>query len=69
LLAKLIVRGEDRLQAIERMKNALAAFRVEGIDTGIPFLQSVIDDPDYRSGKINTRWLEKKLEEYSYAVG
>jgi acetyl-CoA carboxylase biotin carboxylase subunit len=65
LLAKLIVRGEDRVQAIDRMKNALATFRVEGIDTGIPFLQSVIDDPDYRSGKINTRWLEKKLEEYS----
>ena len=71
LLAKLIVRGEDRLQAIERIRNALATFRVEGIDTGIPFLQFIIDDPDYRGGKINTRWLEKKLEEYSasYAVG
>jgi acetyl-CoA carboxylase biotin carboxylase subunit len=65
LLAKLIVRGEDRTQAIDRMKNALAGFRVGGIDTGIPFLQSVIDDRDYHSGKINTRWLEKKLEEYS----
>ena len=65
LLAKLIVHGADRNQAADRMKQALESFTVGGIDTGIPFLQSVIDDPDYRSGKINTRWLEKRLEEYS----
>jgi acetyl-CoA carboxylase biotin carboxylase subunit len=64
-LAKLIVRGRDRAEAIERMKNALANFHAEGIDTGIPFLQTVIDDADYQSGKVNTRWLEKKLEDYS----
>jgi hypothetical protein len=28
-------------------------------------LQTIIDNPDYRCGKVNTRWLEKKLEEYS----
>jgi biotin carboxylase len=38
---------------------------VSGIDTLIPFLKTVIDDPEYRAGAINTRWLEKKLEEYS----
>jgi acetyl-CoA carboxylase biotin carboxylase subunit len=65
LLAKLIVRGADRNEAADRMKQALESFTVGGIDTGIPFLQSVIDAPDYRSGKINTRWLEKKLDEYS----
>jgi acetyl-CoA carboxylase biotin carboxylase subunit len=65
LLAKLIVRGANRDEAIERMKNALASFRVGGIDTGIPFLRTVIDDPEYRSGNVNTRWLEKKLEAYS----
>ena len=65
LLSKLITRGADRGEAIERMKNALANFHVEGIDTGIPFLQTVIDDAEYRSGKVNTRWLEKKLEAYS----
>ena len=65
LLAKLIVRGNDRAEAIHRMRNALAAFQIEGVDTGIPFLQTVIDDPDYRAGKVNTRWLETKLEEYA----
>jgi acetyl-CoA carboxylase biotin carboxylase subunit len=65
LLAKLIVRGADRDEASARTRQALAAFRVGGIDTGIPFLEAVMDDPDYRSGKINTRWLEQKLEQYS----
>jgi acetyl-CoA carboxylase biotin carboxylase subunit len=65
LLAKLVVRGGDRAAAIGRVKEALAAFRVEGIDTGIPFLQAVMDDEEYEQGKINTRWLEKKLEAYA----
>jgi len=65
LLAKLIVHGSDRTEAADRMKQALASFRVKGIDTGIPFLQTIIDDSDYRSGKVNTCWLEQKLEEYS----
>jgi hypothetical protein len=34
----------------------------------IPFLQAVIVDDDYRAGKVNTRWLEKKLEEYSATI-
>jgi biotin carboxylase len=44
---------------------ALNDFHVNGIDTLIPFLKDVITDPDYRDGRVNTRWLEKKLEEYS----
>ena len=65
LLAKLIVHGADRAQAADRTRQSLASFHVKGIDTGIPFLQTIIDDLEYRSGKINTRWLEKKLEQYS----
>jgi acetyl-CoA carboxylase biotin carboxylase subunit len=67
LLAKLVVHGKDRNQAAARMKQALAAFKIQGIDTGIPFLQTVIDDVDYLAGKVNTRWLEKRLEQYSAA--
>jgi hypothetical protein len=33
----------------------------------IPFLKTVIADPEYRAGQVNTRWLEKKLDEYSAA--
>jgi acetyl-CoA carboxylase biotin carboxylase subunit len=67
LLAKLIAHGADRGGAADRTRQALAAFTVEGIDTGIPFLQTVVDDPEYLAGKVNTRWLEKKLEDYSVA--
>ncbi|MFC2012913.1 acetyl-CoA carboxylase biotin carboxylase subunit [Chloroflexota bacterium] len=58
LIAKLITIGDDRSQAIERMKYALESFTVSGVDTTIPFLYSLIQKPDYVSGKINTRWLE-----------
>jgi acetyl-CoA carboxylase biotin carboxylase subunit len=67
LLAKLIVHGANRDAAAGQTSRALANFHVSGIDTLIPFLQTVIDDPDYRAGKVNTRWLEKKLEDYSAA--
>ncbi len=69
LLAKLIVHGTDRADAINKTRQALSSFQVAGIDTGIPFLETVIDNDDYRSGHVNTRWLEKKLEEYSQVQG
>ncbi|MGI9003920.1 MAG: acetyl-CoA carboxylase biotin carboxylase subunit, partial [Pseudonocardia sp.] len=45
LLAKLIVTGSDRAQALERSRRALAEFRVEGIATVLPFHRLVVDDP------------------------
>jgi acetyl/propionyl-CoA carboxylase alpha subunit len=60
-LAKLIVHGADRSEAIARTKRALATFQVQGIDTGIPFLQTVVNDANYLAVNVNTRWLEKKL--------
>jgi len=65
LLAKLIVHADTRQGAENRTSQALDHFHVSGIDTLIPFLKTVIDDPEYRAGAVNTRWLEKKLEEYS----
>jgi len=64
LLGKLIAHGNDRASAAARTRSALASFRVSGIDTGIPFLQYIMGDHEYLTGKINTRWLEKKLEAY-----
>jgi len=65
LLAKLIVKGDDRFQATERMGSALAQFTVTGVDTTIPFYQSLMKNPDYLKGKINTRWVEEVfLKEY-----
>ena len=67
LLAKLIVHAGTRTEAADRIFAALENFHVSGIDTLIPFLKSVIADPQYRSGAVNTQWLEKKLEAYSAA--
>ncbi|MGH7886357.1 MAG: acetyl-CoA carboxylase biotin carboxylase subunit [Candidatus Binatia bacterium] len=67
LLAKLIVHASSRIESADQTNRALENFHVTGIDTLIPFLKIVIADPEYRAGKVNTRWLEKKLEEYSAA--
>jgi acetyl-CoA carboxylase biotin carboxylase subunit len=61
-LAKLITKGDDRPQAIALMEAALANFTVSGIDTTIPLYDSIMKNPEYRHGKINTRWVEDYLE-------
>lgn len=61
LLAKVITRGSDRTEAIERMRYALENFSVSGVDTTIPFLLTLLRKPDYLKGEINTRWLENTL--------
>jgi acetyl-CoA carboxylase, biotin carboxylase subunit len=68
LLAKLIVHANSRSESADQTNRALDAFHVSGIDTLIPFLKIVISDDDYRAGKVNTRWLEKKLEDYAAAI-
>lgn len=65
LLAKLIVHADTRARAADRVSEALNEFHVTGIDTLVPFLKTVIADPEYRAGAVNTRWLEKKLQQYS----
>lgn len=59
LLAKLITRGKTRAQAIERMARALAAFRVEGVRTTIPFCQRVMAHAGFRSGSVHTQMVEQ----------
>jgi acetyl-CoA carboxylase, biotin carboxylase subunit len=61
LLAKLIVRGADRAQCIERMRSALDAFRIEGVPTTIPFHRRVLDHADFRDGRVTTSWVERTL--------
>ena len=59
LLAKLIVTGNTRMEAIARLQRALANFHVAGVDTTIPFLGSLVERADFIAGKVNTGWLEK----------
>ncbi len=67
LLAKLIVTGSDRPQALERARRALAEFRVEGMATVLPFHRLVVDDPAFAATSaedftVHTRWIETEWD-------
>ena len=59
LIAKLVVHGATRSEAIERSEQALARFKVEGVSTTIPFHRAILADSDYRANNVNTRWVEE----------
>ena len=59
LMAKLIVWGRDRAEAIRRMAGALAAFRVAGVRTTIPFHAAVMRHPDFVAGRLSTAFVER----------
>ena len=61
LIAKLVVRGKDRNEAISRMARALEMFIVEGIYTTIPLHRRILADADFRAGKIDTGFIERFL--------
>jgi acetyl-CoA carboxylase biotin carboxylase subunit len=58
LIAKLIVYGVDRAEAINRMRRALDMFIVEGVSTSIPLHQKILAHPDFQSGDIYTAFLD-----------
>ena len=60
LLAKVIVHGNDRAEALARMGQALDSFILEGVTTTIPFLARVIRHPDFVAGDVDTRFLERE---------
>jgi acetyl-CoA carboxylase, biotin carboxylase subunit len=61
LIAKLVVRGKDRSEAISRMSRALGMFIVEGIYTTIPLHRRILADPDFRAGNFDTGFIERFL--------
>ncbi|MFD4377625.1 acetyl/propionyl/methylcrotonyl-CoA carboxylase subunit alpha [Streptomyces sp. NPDC058486] len=63
LLAKLIVTGATREQALQRAARALAEFKVEGMATAIPFHQAAVVDPDFTANpfRVHTRWIETEF--------
>ncbi|MCG8570483.1 MAG: acetyl-CoA carboxylase biotin carboxylase subunit, partial [Spirochaetes bacterium] len=60
MIAKLIVHGRDREEAVARMKRALQEFIIEGVKTTIPFHQQVMNDKDFLCGSFDTHFIEKK---------
>lgn len=77
LIAKLIITGRDRTQALERSRRALEEFKVDGMPTAIPFHQAVVNDPAYTaengSFEVYTTWIEtdfdNQITPYAGAAG
>jgi len=63
LVAKLIVHGIDRREAMAKMTRALSEFHIAGIKTTIPLLVEVMASPEFRSGKYHTGSMDKLLAE------
>jgi acetyl-CoA carboxylase, biotin carboxylase subunit len=59
LVAKLIVHGGDRTEAIHRMQRALEMFVVEGIHTSIPLHQRILADADFQAGRFDTNFIKR----------
>jgi acetyl/propionyl-CoA carboxylase alpha subunit len=59
LMAKLIVWGRDRDEAVRRTLGALGEFGVAGVRTTIPFHRAVMAHPDFRAGRLSTAFVER----------
>ncbi|RFZ45215.1 2-oxoglutarate carboxylase small subunit [Mycobacterium marinum] len=60
MLVKLTCRGRDFSTAVNRARRAIAEFRIRGVSTNIPFLQAVLDDPDFQAGRITTAFIDER---------
>ena len=62
MLVKMTCRGRDFASAVQRARRGLAEFRLRGVTTNIPFLQAVLDDPDFIAGDLSTSFIEERPE-------
>jgi pyruvate carboxylase len=60
MLVKLTCRGRDFATAVLRARRAVAEFRIRGVASNIPFLQAVLDDTDFRAGRVTTTFIEDR---------
>ncbi|RYG38755.1 ATP-grasp domain-containing protein, partial [bacterium] len=68
LLAKAIASGENRDEALNRLRAALLDFPVLGVPTNAAFLIDALDHPDYQSGAVDTGWVDRTLSDWSPPV-
>ena len=61
MIAKLIVYGSTRQEAIRRLRRALEEFVIDGMKTTIPLHQALIEDPEFLAGDYTIKWLEEWL--------
>jgi acetyl-CoA carboxylase, biotin carboxylase subunit len=59
MIAKLMVHGRDRREAIARMRRCLDVIVVEGVKTTIPVHQRILEDPDFVAGRLSTKFMER----------
>jgi acetyl-CoA carboxylase biotin carboxylase subunit len=62
LIAKLICQGTNREEAMNKMQRALSQFVIQGIYTSIPLHQRIFDDPEFRAGQFDTKFMERFFE-------
>lgn len=62
LIGKLIVHGENRKEAIARLRRALGELIIDGIDTTVPLFEELLNEDDIINGDYNIHWLEKWLD-------
>ena len=62
LLAKLTVYGQDRRQAVMRLRRALGQYVIAGVATNLEMLRAIASDPDFEKGRIDTQFLARRIE-------
>lgn len=62
LLAKLLVHGANREEAMIRGRRALEMFKIKGVKTSIPLQLKILNDPDFQAGKVDTHFMERFLK-------
>lgn len=60
MLVKMTCRGRDFPAAVARARRGLAEFRIRGVSTNIPFLQAVLDDPEFNAGDLSTMFIDER---------
>ncbi len=66
LLAKLTVRGRTWEETVSRMRRSLEEYVLRGVKTTIPFMEAIMQEPDFRAGRFNTSYLDTHPDLYSY---
>ena len=64
MIGKLIVHRPTRAEAIACMLRALDEFVIEGVSTSIPLLRQILRDPTFQAGQVDTRWLERTIDQF-----
>jgi acetyl-CoA carboxylase biotin carboxylase subunit len=69
LIAKLIVHDQSREACLKRLRRALAEYVIDGVKTGIPLLQAIVEDPAFIEGDYHTGWLGEFMERWTPPAG